>query len=67
MRVVFTHQAEDGLEAIGDFIAEDNPRRALTFLQELRDIAQALAQTPEAFPLIPRFAHLRVRRRLHGA
>ena len=54
MRVVFTHQAEDGLEAIGDFIAEYDLRRALTFLQELRDIAQALAQTPEAFPLIPR-------------
>lgn len=30
--------AEQDLEAIGDFIAQDNPHRALTFIAELREL-----------------------------
>ena len=33
MRLEFQPQAERDLEGIGDYIAQDNPRRAITFLQ----------------------------------
>ena len=66
MRVVFTLRAEQALEQIADFIALDSPRRALSFVDELRDQALALADTPRAFPLVPRHERSGVRRRVHG-
>lgn len=35
MRVVLSNATEDDLEEIGDFIAKDNPARALSFIGEL--------------------------------
>ena len=66
MRVVFTREAEDSLERIGDYIARDSPRRAMSFLAELRTSALELANFPKAYPLVPRYEGLGVRRRLHG-
>jgi plasmid stabilization system protein ParE len=31
MRFRFSHRAETDIEEIGDYIAEDNPERAVTF------------------------------------
>jgi len=36
IRVVFSNQADADLEEIGDFIAKDNPARALSFIGELK-------------------------------
>ena len=36
MRVTVSPLAERDLETIGDYIAEDNPARALSFVAELR-------------------------------
>ena len=36
MRLNFTPMAEQDLEAIADYIAADNPGRALSFVRELR-------------------------------
>ena len=47
MRIVFSPGSERDLEGIADHIAQDNPRRALRFVQELRDATQALARNPE--------------------
>ena len=66
MRVVFTLEAEGGLEAIGDYIANDNPRRAMTFVAELRSAALGLADHPYSYPLAPRYERQGVRRRVHG-
>jgi toxin ParE1/3/4 len=66
VRVVFTREAETGLERIGDFIAQDSPRRAITFIDELREKALGLAHSPHAFPLVTRYEALGVRRRVHG-
>jgi toxin ParE1/3/4 len=41
------------LEAIGDYIANDNPKRALSFLHELRDRCRAIVRYPRAAPLRP--------------
>jgi plasmid stabilization system protein ParE len=63
MKVVITAEAEANLETIGDTIARDNPVRALSFVRELcRDIADM----PQAWPVVPRYEHHGIRRRVHG-
>ncbi|PAX06599.1 type II toxin-antitoxin system RelE/ParE family toxin [Sphingomonas lenta] len=66
MNVVFTAQAERSLEEIGDWIAVDSPIRAVGFITELRDVAKALADYPEAFPIVERFRRQGIRKRTHG-
>lgn len=66
MILVLTAEAEADLERIGDHIARDNPRRALSFLQELRERTERLLDTPRAYPLVPRYEHVGVRRCVHG-
>jgi len=64
--VVLTDEAEADLEQIGDYIVQDDPIRAVTFVQELRQRCERLADAPEAFPLVPRYEKTGVRRRVHG-
>jgi plasmid stabilization system protein ParE len=66
VRVVFTLRAERDLEEIADFIAQDSPRRAGSFVNELREKALSLADAPHAFRLVSRFEASGVRRRVHG-
>jgi len=46
-RIVWRPMAEADLDNIIDYIAQDNPTRAETFGQELRDKALPLAQHPK--------------------
>jgi len=66
MIVRITDEADANLEVIGNDIAKDNPDRAVTFVRELRESCQGLAEFPERFPLVTRFETKGVRRRLHG-
>lgn len=66
MKVRIAAEAESDLEGIGDYIARDNPQRALSFVLELRDKCLGLADGPLAFPLVPRYEALGIRRRVHG-
>ena len=66
MIVVVTAAAEADLERIGDFIARDNPARALSFIRELRAACERLIDAPEAFPLVPRYEKSNIRRRVCG-
>jgi plasmid stabilization system protein ParE len=66
MIVVISDAAEADLEAIGDWIAERSPQRALTFILELRERCLGLADLPRGFPLVPRYEHHGVRRRPYG-
>lgn len=66
MIVRLTPLAEAELEAIADYIARDNPRRALSFVQELRERCLSLAEMPLAFPLVPRYDDRGIRHRVHG-
>lgn len=66
MIVHLTTKAESDLEQIGDYIAQDNPKRALSFVLELRDKCLSLADAPYGFPLVPRYERYGIRRRVHG-
>jgi plasmid stabilization system protein ParE len=66
MIVHLSAEAEDDLETIGDYIARDNPARAISFLRELRAKCLGLADLPERFPLVPRYEAMGMRRRGHG-
>ena len=66
MIVELTAAAEADLEAIGDYIAQDNPAPALSSVQELSRSCIELADMPEAWPITPRYERHGVRRRVHG-
>lgn len=66
MIVVLSAAAESDLESIGDYIAQDNPARALTFIRNLRAQCEALADFPNRFPLVPRYERMGVHRRMFG-
>ena len=63
MKLRISEQARSDLRAIGDFIAEDDPRRALSFVDELEDRCRQLTEKPLIWPRVDRFPE--VRRRLH--
>jgi plasmid stabilization system protein ParE len=66
MRVVWTAAAQDDLAEISDYIAADNPARAVSFINEIVDAGEAIADMPRAFPLVPQLEHRAVRRRIYG-
>jgi toxin ParE1/3/4 len=66
MIVVLTRAAEADLEQIGDYIARNNPARAKSFIRDLYRSCRELAEVPEAWPIVPRFEHQGIRRRVHG-
>ena len=55
MKVVISQAAEADLEAIADWIAQDSPQRALSFVIELRDACMGLGHMPRSFPLVARY------------
>ncbi len=66
MKVVFSDRARQDLTYIGDYIARENPRRAVTFIKALREMALKLSEMPILFPILPRYAHRGIRRRIYG-
>jgi len=66
MILEFASEAENDLEQIADHIAKDNPRRALSFVRELRNRSEDLVNSPNGFALVPRYEHHGIRRRVHG-
>jgi toxin ParE1/3/4 len=51
MRITFSPRSVLDLEEIGDYIARDNPQRAVTFLGELEEHCHRIRLSPLAFPL----------------
>jgi toxin ParE1/3/4 len=54
VKVRFTASAEADLQAIGDWIVEDDPGRAASFVIELRERCLSLADKPNRFPVARR-------------
>lgn len=63
MRVVLTPGALADLERIAEQIEKDNPERAISFVDELREAARRLADLPQGYPLVPRYERHGIRRR----
>ncbi|AEG67538.1 type II toxin-antitoxin system RelE/ParE family toxin [Ralstonia solanacearum] len=51
MRLAITPLAEQDLESIADYIAQDNPARAVTFVRELQGQCQRLVANPSGYRL----------------
>ena len=52
-RLVITPLAASDIEEIGDYIAQDNPSRAVRFMAELRMQCRKIAAAPQAYRLRP--------------
>ena len=55
MRFRFTVRAERDIEEVGDYIARDNPARAVTFIEALTEKCHQLIEQPASAPLRPEF------------
>jgi Plasmid stabilization system protein len=53
MRVEFSPWVEGDLEAIADYIAQDNPARAVSFIREIRAKVRAIGRRPLLYRLRP--------------
>ena len=62
----YTPAARDDLQAIADYIGQDSPRRALSFVGELREHCRTLAAQPRLHRLREEFGP-DVRGVVHGA
>jgi plasmid stabilization system protein ParE len=63
MNVLITLAAEADLLTIGTWIAEDNPSRAETFVEDLRQACKSIGDMPLAYPSVERHKRRRLRRR----
>ena len=63
--VRFSPKVESDLEEIGDFIARDNPRRAVSFIDELIELCELIGRSPDAFQSMPSLGP-DIRRAVHG-
>jgi len=66
MRVIISHEAEADVEEIGDYIAADSPRRAVSYIEELREACLGLSDAPYRFAVLERFESYGYRRRPYG-
>ena len=64
LEVRLTDEAERDIEAIGNWIAEESPKRAERFVDELLEKCMDLGEMPERFARVSRFPA--IRRRVHG-
>ena len=53
MQLEFSRFVESDLDAIADYIAQDNPHRAITFIQEIRARFHAIRHRPLPYQLRP--------------
>lgn len=62
----YTPAARDDLQQIGEYIGQDNPARALSFVRELREHCRQIAAQPRLYRLREEFGP-EVRGAVHGA
>jgi plasmid stabilization system protein ParE len=66
VKVAFSRSAERDVEEIGDWIAQDNPDRAISFVAELREACQAIGSSPRGCPLVDATRDPVLRRKVYG-
>ena len=65
-RIAYASAARDDLQAIGDYISQDNPICARSFIQQLRDHCRRVADRPRLHRLREEFG-AGMRGTVHGA
>jgi len=65
--VIITPLAQSDIEAISDYIAQDNPAKAHAFARELIDKCLSLSENPSRYPLAERLSGNRVRKATNGS
>lgn len=53
MRVFYSEEVEGDLDAIAEYIAADNPRRAVSFLREINVAIERIGKGPFLYQLRP--------------
>jgi plasmid stabilization system protein ParE len=66
VKVFFTEPAAEDLEAIGDWIAKDNPERAASFVREMRQSCVDVGRWPLAHAIVAHRQADGLRRKLYG-
>jgi toxin ParE1/3/4 len=66
MRVELSRQARADLLLIGDWIAQENPVRAVSFVDELQSACLNLSDFPARYPLYKATADGPMRRKVYG-
>lgn len=66
MLCIFRDEAIRDLKDIGDFIAQDSPERALSYIQELKAYCLRIAQTPKVRRVIAHIEGRTLRKALFG-
>jgi toxin ParE1/3/4 len=66
MNLVITDAARADLVRIADWIARDNPRRAISFIDELEAICRQIPAAPRSHALVPAWEGRGIRRAVHG-
>ena len=67
MKVILSAEARRDLGEIGDYIAQDNPRRARSFVRELVAKARGIGEAPHGSEFVARYRDLGIRWRPFGA
>jgi toxin ParE1/3/4 len=66
MKLFVTPEAQRDLESIGDWIAKDNPKRAVAFAAELEFSCTEILSYPEKYPLVLDHVKIELRKKVHG-
>ncbi len=63
MRVFITPSAENDISEIGNWIAADNPKRAITFMLELKEACSVIGHAPKGSVVVQRYVTHEIRRK----
>ena len=66
MKVIWSRAAEDDLVEIAAYIKQDAPKQAESFMRELAEADEAIADMPLAFGLVPRLEDRGIPKRAYG-
>ncbi len=66
MKLFITPEARRDLELIGDWIANDSPLRAVSFVEELELSCAEILLFPEKYPIAIRYEKMALRRKVYG-
>ena len=61
MKIVWTEESMDRLNEIEDFIAQDNPTKAIEFINFLIDKTKLISKNPQIGRIVPEFSRPEIR------